>query len=172
MIAALLLAFQSTLAAPVDPAPLQPGRWVYRETRELGTGARAVSASLMSEDRVSRLVVRCDFSYQRDISIQFLATTPGSLIVTRPARLGWASASKPFPLRWEQGPIGIFARNGKKKLTATSAVAAFSTTPGTLRMQSSNVGKKQVLARFENREGRAELGRVLKACAPAATGAA
>ncbi|HEX2763740.1 MAG TPA: hypothetical protein VHM92_07860 [Allosphingosinicella sp.] len=168
MIATLLLAVQSTLAAPVDAAPLQPGRWVYRQTHELGTGARAVSASLMSEDRVSRLVVRCDFSYQRDVSIQFLSTTPGSLMVTRPARLAWESA-KPFPLRWEQGPIGIFARNGKKKLTATETATALAATPGSLRMESSNVGKKQVSARFENREGRGELGRVLKACAPSSS---
>lgn len=169
---AALLALQSTLAAPVDPAPLVAGRWVFRETREFGTGARAVSATLLARDGTSRLVVRCDLSYQRDISIQFLSTKPGNPVVTPPAKLGWAGAAKAFPLRWEQGPIGIFARNGRKKQPATAVVEAMRGSPGLLAMRSSNRVKGAVAVEFDNREDRDQLRRVLAACAPPGSGAA
>jgi hypothetical protein len=162
---ALLLALQSTTAVPIDPAPLEPGRWVFRETVEPGTGARAVSATLVSNDRRVRLLVRCDSSYARTVSLQLLRNRPGDAVFSLPASLTGA-ADEPFDLDWEQAPVGLFVRDGDEDAMATDAAAAMAGAPGRLKVALNDRSGGQIVSEFDNRSDREQIRRVLDACAP------
>ena len=164
----LLLALQTTTASPVDPAPLEAGRWVFRETIEPGTGSPAISATLLSSKGAARLLVRCDLGYDRSLSIQFLPVPGSGISRSASVNLRRADDPEPMPLVWEPGPIGAFARDGDGDPSATMAASEIQATPGALRILSTNSKGEPTETEFESRRGREQLRHVLVACAPAA----
>jgi hypothetical protein len=164
--AALLFALQSTTALPVNPEPLEPGRWVFRRTQERGTGASAVSATLLSNDRTIRLVLRCDVTYDRTVSLQLLRNPRDGVFFRLPVSLGRSGSADPFPLDWEQSAFGVFARDGEDELPVSQTAASIQAAPGRLHVNVAAGRGQSVTAEFDNRDGREEIGRVLAACAP------
>ncbi|OYW44072.1 MAG: hypothetical protein B7Z08_12265 [Sphingomonadales bacterium 32-68-7] len=158
------LILQASTAAPIDATPLEAGRWVVRETRESRTGRGGISATLLADTGDYRLVVRCDFSYRKDISLQLLPATVKDPRPVRPAALSWDGPSPPFNLVWEEAGPGVFARNGQDDRDATAAALELEQAPGVLHFIGEASDGSAIGATFRSERGRAEIGRVRAAC--------
>lgn len=161
--AALLLFAQYNTARPVQPAPLEAGRWVLRESLERGTGLGGVSATLVSNDGQYRLVVRCDFGHQSDISLQFLRNLPGYGPTALPMHL-WLGKGEDLPLVWEQTPFGVFARDGADTSEATGAAGALLGYTGPISAQARDARGRRIEAEFDAASGHAAIRRAISAC--------
>lgn len=163
--AALLpLLLQYNTAVPLADVPLEAGRWVLRETAERGTGRGGVSASLLSNDGRFRLVVRCDFSYASDISIQFLPVQPGTWRAILPVRLTRLDRDEVLSLEWEDAAPGVFARDGQVDAEATIAAATLQGYVGALRVDARDVAGRRITALFDASEGHGAVRRTTSAC--------
>ncbi|MEO0062704.1 MAG: hypothetical protein RLZZ08_1264 [Pseudomonadota bacterium] len=158
------LLLQATTATPVDETPLEAGHWILRESRERGTGYGGVSASLLSNDGAYRLVVRCDFSYGRDISIQFLRARRGDLITALPAALYRQGSNTAVPLVWEQTPAGVFARDGEDDSEASTAAIALQDYVGGLRVDAMDAANHPIRALFDASAGQGAVRLATSAC--------
>lgn len=162
-VAALLLFAQYNTARPVEPAPLEAGRWVLRESFERGTGLGGVSATLVSNDGEYRLVVRCDYGHQSDISLQFLRNQRGSGPTALPMQLLLQGGER-VPLVWEQTPFGVFARDGVDSSEATRAAGTLLGYSGPITAQASDARGRRIRAQFDASAGHAAIRRAISAC--------
>lgn len=158
------LILQATTAVPIVATPLEAGRWVVRDTRERATGRGGISATLLSDMGDYRLVVRCDFAYAKDISLQVLPVVAEVPPPVRPAALSWDGPSPPFNLVWEEADPGVFARNGEADMDATEATVELEREAGVLHFIGEAVDGSVISATFRSERGRAEIGRVRAAC--------
>lgn len=161
--AALLLFAQYNTARPAEPAPLEAGRWVLRESSELGTGLGGVSATLVSNDGEYRLVIRCDYGHDSDISLQFLRNQRGSGPTALPMQL-MLQDGEDVPLDWEQTPFGIFARDGADSNEATHAAARLQTYTGPISAQAHDARGRRIRAQFDAGSGQLSISRTISAC--------
>lgn len=159
-----LLFLQYNTASPTQEVPLQQGKWVLRETVERGTGFGGISASLLSDDGAWRLVVRCDFSYESDISIQFLRAQTGNSITALPVTLTRMDRSEEIPLIWEATYAGVFARDGMTDSDATLAAATLQDYVGPLRIEARDRAGRRIRATFDAAEGHAAIRRATTRC--------
>lgn len=165
LFAALMpLLLQANTAAPITDTPLEAGKWILRETIERETGFGGVSASLLSNDGDYRLVVRCDFSYQSDISIQFLRANRQEQPTALPASLTRLDIDEGVSLVWEQTYAGIFSWDGEEDTEATSAAAMLQDYTGGLRMDARDRSGRKVRALFDAAAGQSAIRRATSAC--------
>jgi len=161
------LLFLLALQAAVSGPPAVPGRWVVRQSQHAESGAAGVSATLLSNDRRARMVVRCDVTYSRTISIQILPQRSSGIAFAVPLTLERVGGA-PFLLIWELAPAGAFARNGERDVMANEAIANLRASAGLLRLTASDQNGRPVELLFDNRDGRDTLARVIEACPPPA----
>lgn len=162
--AALLLLMQANTAQSITDTPLEAGKWILRETIERETGFGGISASLLSNDGDYRLVVRCDFAYQSDISIQFLRANRGDLPTALPASLIRLDLKEKVPLVWEQTYAGVFARDGVEDTEATAAAAMLQDYSGALRVDARDRSGRKLRAIFDASAGHSAIRRATSAC--------
>lgn len=160
----LVLLMQANTARDITGTPLEAGKWILRESVERGTGFGGVSASLLSNDGRYRLTVRCDFSYQSDISIQFLRAHLGDAPTAVPARLTRLDNGEAIPLVWEQTYAGIFARDGDQDTDATAAAALLQDYSGALRMDARDQSGRKLRVLFDASAGHSAIRRATAAC--------
>ena len=162
MILLISLALQAT---PVGPPP-DAGRWVFRESRASAAynNAVGISATLLAEDGGSLLAVRCDLSFDRTLSIQFLPLAATGLSPSVPVRLERLSPPFTFGLIWEHDPRGAFARDGADDGLATEAAQQIAYEPSRLRVTFADREGTPSQAEFVSAEGLDALERVLDTC--------
>lgn len=162
---AALLLMQYNTAQNITDTPLQPGQWVLRESVERGTGAGGISASLLSNDRQYRLTVRCDYSYQSDLSIQFLPATVDMPRTANPASLTLVESGRVVPLVWEQVAAGVFARDGEDGDTSASdAAILLESYYGAIRVNARNTTGRAVTASFAAHANHDAISAVIEEC--------
>lgn len=159
-----LLILQYNTAQPVTETPLEAGKWVYRETAERGTGFGGHSATLLSDDGRYRLVVRCDFSYQSDISIQFLRAFRSEAITAVPVKLTRMDSDETIALVWEQAASGTFARDGMTDVEATQAAATLQDYNGELKVEARDTAGRRLKVTFTALAGHDAIRRTTTAC--------
>jgi hypothetical protein len=165
ILAAILpLLLQANTAVPTRNVPLEAGRWVLRETAERATGQGGVSATLLSNDGLYRLVVRCDYSYQSDISIQFVRARKRDPVTMLPVSLVRADSGQALALVWEQTPAGVFARDGQADADATVAAAQLQDYVGRLRVEARDRRGRRITAQFDSTAGHGAIRRATSAC--------
>lgn len=152
-------------ATPVGPPP-EARRWVFRESSGSAAynHAQGISATLLAENRNSLLVVRCDLSFGRTLSIQFLPLTTTGLSPAVPIRLERLSPPFTFGLIWEHNPRGAFARDGADDGLATEAAQQIAYEPSRLRVTFADREGAASQALFVSEEGLDALERVLDTC--------
>jgi hypothetical protein len=167
LFAALIVLMQANTAIPDPSQRLEPGRWILRTTIERATGLGGVSASLQSNDRQYRLVVRCDFAYASNISIQFMrdvgnipATALPAIVLTEPGKVE-------LDLEWEETPAGVFARDSDFAPTATAAAAFLQGYHGELHVNAHDKEGRAIRADFDALAGHAAIGQILDRCSAA-----
>lgn len=161
--AALLLFAQYNTARPAEPAPLEAGRWVLRESFERGTGLGGVSATLVSNDGEYRLIIRCDYGHESDISLQFLRNQRVAGPTALPMELTLQDGAE-VPLEWEQTPFGIFARDGEDTSEATRAAGILQGYTGPITAQARDARGRRIRAQFDASSGHAAIRRAISAC--------
>jgi len=98
MILALLL--QAAVAAPVTPAVAPAVPWAV--TARVDTVSKSTTISAWSADTKARLVVRCDVTNEKIVSIQFIPKPGFAAAQPRPVSInadddGWLGANWTFP---------------------------------------------------------------------------
>lgn len=152
--------------AVVDPAQrLEPGRWVLRTSTERGTGLGGISATLQSNDRQYRLVVRCDFSYEFNLSIQFLRHNSSIPATALPVSLMSEPGKTEIMLEWEQTPAGVFARDGGNDTAALQAADFLLGYYGELHIEARDQSDRSLNVVFDSAAGHHAIGRAIEQCA-------
>ena len=162
---AIAFLMQANTAIPDATVRLEPGRWVLRTSTERGTGLGGVSAALQSNDRQYRLVVRCDFSYAGDISIQFMRDTSQIEPTALPVRLTRSPHDTVIPLVWEETPAGVFARDGDVGPSATPSADFLVSYHGELQVSGQDQSGRSIKAVFDAVAGHQAIARTIQQCA-------
>jgi hypothetical protein len=163
--AAVIILMQANTAA-VDPAQkLEPGRWVSRTSSERGTGLGGISATLQSNDRQYRLVVRCDFSYEFNLSIQFLRHSSSIPATALPVSLTREPGKAEIILEWEQTPAGVFARDGANDSMAMRAAEFLLGYYGDLHVEARDQADRSLSVVFDSAAGHQAISRTIEQCA-------
>lgn len=161
---AVVALMQANTAIP-DPAQrLEPGRWIMRTTVERGTGRGGVSASLKSNDLQYRLVVRCDYSYAGNISIQFMREVANIPVTALPVRLMREPDKLEITLEWEETAAGVFARDGDFDPSASVAAGFLLNYHGELHVTARNQADQAISAVFDAAAGHAAIRQVIDRC--------
>ena len=142
----------------------EPPGWIYRDASH--EQIRAAEAVLFSRDRLARLVIRCDVTGDRTLSIQYKPDDDIGLSMA-PIILDWAP-SKGRPLSsnvvWEPDRKGAFARDGIDDRNASDIATAIETYPGTLKITATAREGSPVETLYDNSSNRDVIGRVLAQC--------
>lgn len=165
--AALIMLLQANTADVTNDLPAVAGRWVLRNSIERGTGFGGVSATLLSNDSNYRLIVRCDFAYERNISIQFMRANPLVDVPASPVRLRREDNREAIPLDWERVAAGVFARDSVDRKSATEAAGVLQNYVGTLRVDARDTPGRWIEATFDGLSGHNAIARAIEACAAA-----
>jgi hypothetical protein len=165
LVAAIIVMMQANTAIPDAAQRLEPGRWVLRTSAERGTGLGGLSASLQSNDRLYRLVVRCDFSYGSNISIQFMRDTTQIEPTALPVTLTRNPDDAVIPLVWEATPAGVFARDGDIGPSATPAADFLVSYHGELQVAGRDQSGRSIKAVFDAGAGHQAIARTIQQCA-------
>lgn len=168
--AALIMLLQANTADLDAGRPLEAGRWVVRTSSERGTDLGGISASLMSDDGNYRLVVRCDFSYQNNISIQFMRLGTSVPQTATPVSLTYGLENRELAVEWESVQAGTFARDGDNDPSATQAARFLQGYIGELRVEARDQSGRSIKVLFTGAAGHPAIGRTIDACALPAGG--
>lgn len=144
-------------------APSSAG-WVYQD--QLSHQRKAVQARLRSQDGSAVLVIRCDISGDRTISIQYKPSDYVGLSMA-PVTLDWfpgRTETLSSRLVWEPDRSGAFARDGEEDRHASAVAESIQGSEGLLKITASDRWGDPVETTYDNSSNRDVIGRVLKDC--------
>jgi hypothetical protein len=164
MIPRIILVLALFLYASLNPASAEAADWSFRDA-SIGD-IQAVEAILSARDRKAYLVVRCDITGDRTLSIQYkphgsvgLSMAPVILDWDRHGRMPLSSK-----LVWETDRAGAFARDGEEDRHASEVAEALEAQAATLRITAADRWGDPIETIYDSRSNRDVIRRVLAEC--------